>query len=249
MQFTKTLIVGAAVAAIAQSAFADPLTLGVSTYVAFPAYKDYDAQVYVLPDIHWENEFFYVDGLSAGVNAWRADSQVLRIGLAWMPLYFDASKSDNWGVSRLNDRDSSIAAQVQYILQGQYGRFDTKLLGDISGKSDGFLARAAYGYPFDVNNTTVTPSFALTWASDNFADYYYGVSYREHLRSGLSSYKANSYVMPSASLSLATHITPNWTVHGIGTVNFIPNEVQDSPMTSSRSMSFGVGFGVSYTFR
>ena len=250
MTFSKKLLAAAAAAALVPVVMAEPLTLGFDTYISFPTYKDYSPQVYPLPQIHWENDLFYVDGLSAGVNVWRADSQVLRVGLAWMPLYFDASKSDDSRVSKLSDRDSSIAAQVEYILQGQYGRFSAKLMGDLSGNSDGFLARASYGYPFVVDTTTITPSVGLTWASDNFANYYYGVWHSESVKSGgLREYKADSYVMPTLSVSVANHITPNWTVTGLGTVNFMPNEIQDSPMTSSRSMSFGVGMGVSYTFR
>lgn len=145
MNMSRTLI-AAAVAAASFSAAAGDLSIGATTFLNFPAYKDADVQVYPLPLIKYEGNHFYVDGIEAGAFLFKNENQKVKLGLGWMPQYFDASKSDDAQINRLDDRKSTLAADFSYELEGKFGKVTLGITADLLGESDGYLVHGGYSY-------------------------------------------------------------------------------------------------------
>ena len=247
MNMSRTLI-AAAVAAASFSAAAGDLSIGATTFLNFPAYKDADVQVYPLPLIKYEGDHFYVDGIEAGTFLFKNENQKVKLGLGWMPQYFDASKSDDAQINRLDDRKSTLAADFSYELEGKFGKVTLGITADLLGESDGYLVHGGYSYTWLINRTAVTPSVGFMWADSKFNDYYYGISATESRRSGLAAYKADSSISPVLGLNVAHRIDANWTVFGSTYMKFLSSEVKDSPMTEGKSAAWTVGAGVMYHF-
>lgn len=243
-------LLGVACAGATSVVSASDFSLGATGYVNFFPYKEYDPSYYALPIVHYESEYFYVDGITGGVKLFEHEHHELRLGIGWMPIYFKASHTDDRQLKRLDDRDTSMVVTTSYAYKTErFGRFDINFSGDTLSKSDGILVSTSYSYPHAIGwGTVIIPRVSLTWASSRFNDYYYGISGSEARRSGLERYDAGSTWTPSLHLSARKTLNDNWTLHGGVDVRFLPSEVKDSPMVD-QSVSWGVGFGVDYRFQ
>lgn len=241
---------GAALAAASLSAAADDskLSVGFAAYVDLPAYKDYDPAWYPLPIIQYESDRFYFKGIEGGMYLLKSQNHEITLGLGWIPAYFKASKSDDHQVRHLDDRETSLALTAGYAFKTEHlGRFDLTFAGDMLSKSNGFVAGAAYSYPFAITpSTMLVPSASITYMSEKVADYYFGVSAHEARRTGLERYVPDAGFVPALSLTARHQINERWSVYGTTGVKFLPNEVKDSPMTEDDSTQWTFGVGVAY---
>lgn len=242
--FATTLLTMMAAGAVS----AQDASVGFGTHVWFSEYKGVDAAVYPLPLVHFENNSFYVKNLGAGAYLFKNDRHEVTLGVGFMPLYFKADDSDDRRMKRLDDRKLSMSGRVGYVFKSEFGRFSADVEVDALGRSDGVLATVAYAYPHQAGSLSIVPVVALTWASANFNDYYYGVSAKESRRSGLAAYDADSGVTPMAGLLVDYRFDPHWSVYGTTSATFLSNEAKDSPMTDGESVRWGVGAGIKYHF-
>ena len=87
----------------------------------------------------------------------------------------------------------------------------------------------------------------VTWASEKFNEYYYGITAAESARSGLAAYTPNSsttgYVRLFADYTFNDHLC----VWLEGSWQPLASEVKDSPMVDG-DIAYGFGAGVSYHF-
>ncbi len=60
-----------------------------------------------------------------------------------------------------------------------------------SDNSNGFIWDLAWLYRYTNGAVTLTPGIGVQYSSENYNDYYYGVSKAESRRSGLNSYSAD----------------------------------------------------------
>lgn len=234
-------------AASAQAAVPEGTSIGFGTHVWFSEYKGVDTDVYPLPLLNVEGERFYVHGIEAGAYLFKNDVHEVTLGIGFMPLYFDASDSDDRRMKELDDRKLSANANVGYALTTAFGRFSANLGFDVLGRSDGILFTAAYAYPMTFGPTQVIPSVSVTYADANFNDYYYGISSKESRRSGLERYEADGALTPMLGIRVVHAFDQHWSVYGSSSLTIMPSEVKDSPMVED-STRFGVGAGVMYRF-
>ena len=213
----------------------------------FFSLQKHDDTFLPLPIISYEGERFYVRGLSAGVHIWKNEMHEVSLGLSYSALSFDSSKTDDRRLKKLEDRYSSIDADLQYNLRTDYGHAGIKVSRDILGNSDGFSAEAYYKYPFSIGQVYISPGAGVRWDSQEQIDYYYGVSSRESRRSGLDKYDPDGGFSPFLSLEADWCFTENWSVMAGGRVDFLSSEIKDSPMVDDDQI-FSATIGIKYTF-
>ena len=212
-------------------------------------YKDHDNTLVPFPMIHLEAKHVYIRGYSAGVFLWTDDNDMneLSIGLRIGENSFDADNTDDRQVSRLNDRDRTLDAYVQYILRTKIGNIGARISHDTLDNANGFTADAFYRYPINIGAFTVTPGAGVKWESEERTDSYYGISGSESRRSGLSAYNPNDAISPFLTLDARYTINDRLHVFAGAKVEFLSDEIEDSPMVDENKIILST-VGVTYSF-
>ncbi|EJN3599412.1 MipA/OmpV family protein, partial [Escherichia coli] len=78
-------------------------------------------------------------------------------------------------------------------------------------------------------------------------DYYYGVSRRESVRSGLKRYKADDGWAPYLEVSANYTFAGNWGIYGTARYSRLSDEVKNSPMVD-KSWDGLFSTGITYRF-
>ena len=221
--------------------------LGAGVHFDRREYKGVDVEVLPAPILHAETEHFYLHGLEAGAYLVKTPKHAVMLGVSYMPLEFDASDSDDHRMKRLDDRDASAFANLSYAYRGEWLGFDAKISGDILGKSDGFLADFSVFKRFEVARIGITPVLGVTWSSENFNDYYYGISGRESAKSGLKAYDADSTVSGYGRVLFDYSFNEHLSLWLEGSVHCLGSEIKDSPMVD-QSTRLGFGGGINWRF-
>lgn len=229
------------------AANAAEISVGLGGGWSSSPYKDHDDNISPIPIIFYESDRFYVRGLSAGVHLWKGEIQEVSLGLSYNPMVFDSSKTDDRHLKRLDDRYSSLNADLLYNLRTDYGHVGIKISRDILGNSDGFSAETYYKYPFSLGPVSIAPGAGVRWDSEEQIDYYYGVSSKEARRSGLEKYDPDGGFSPFLSLEANWRFAENWSLMASGRVDFLGSEIKDSPMVDDDQV-FKIFTGVKYNF-
>lgn len=225
------------------------IELGVAGMFLSSPYKQHDSTIFPFPMVHIEAKHVYVRGLSAGAMLWTDDNDLneLSIGLALGLQHFDNNSTNNAQLAHLNDRDMTLDAYIQYILRSKVGHIGVRLGHDTLGNADGFLFNAYYKIPIPLGNVTLTPGLGFNFESEKRVEYYYGVSHGEANRSGLAYYNPNGAFTPYASIEASVKVNDLVKVFASGNVNFLSNEIKDSPMVNENN-TYGLTLGVTYSF-
>lgn len=223
-------------------------SIGLAYATGESPYKDYDRRQTALPLVHYENDAFYLRGLSLGAKLFNQDSIEVSAFLAYDPHRFKSKDSGNARLKRLNDRREGILAGGRLLLARPIGVFSAELAGDVSGHSRGLVGQLRLAKPFDLEPWTLTPAVGLYWASENYNDYYYGISGKESRASGLPAYQAGADFSPFAAfkVDLALDERKRFNLFGQVETVFLPSAVKDSPMvgrSTTTSLTTGLIFG------
>lgn len=225
------------------------LSLGVAYATGNSPYKDYDRQWMVAPLVEYDNGRFYIHNLSAGLRFYNSEDLKLSVFLAYDPTNFDNSDTSDRRLRRLDKRREGLLAGGGANWNTPVGNFGLSLAGDISGHSQGLLGRLAYSYSLDLGRVEFVPQVGTYWASGSYNDYYYGVSRKEAVKSGLAPYEADSAFSPFLGLTINVELDQeeHWEIFWRGEVVSLPSTIKDSPMVD-RSSIYNLTAGLTYTF-
>lgn len=230
------------------NAYAGDWSLGVGALYEQMPYRDYDAEVYPAPLISYEGErIFLRDSAVAGVYLLKTEKDQLSFNVYYSPMNFRPSRTDDAALTQLDKRYSTAMAGFGYRHDAEWGSLRAEIAADILGKSDGIIVDAMYQYPIQTGNLQVTPGLGVQWRNSNYNDYYFGISGRESLRSGLDAYSPGSGATPYVSLSTSYAINKNWHAFLTGRYTWLDHGAKDSPMTE-RSGTALIGGGIVYRF-
>ncbi|HGY1226666.1 TPA: MipA/OmpV family protein [Citrobacter farmeri] len=200
-----------------------------------------------VPIVNIERESFYVRGTDAGAFLWKNESQAFSLGISYSELFFDAGKTKNHNLKKLDNRHSTLNAFLQYTLYSPYGHASIQLLRDTLDNTDAFSGRAWYQYPVSFVSVHFTPRVGIRWDSQQQLDYYYGISGREAQESGLGRYRPQGGVSPFISLDTPWPFADDWSVITSSGIIFLNKEIRNNPMVDD-NLIFHVTIGLSYSF-
>lgn len=140
-------------------------TIGLAYGTGLSPYKDYDTKQAVLPWVSYENEYFYLRGLSLGLKLYDRDSLELSAFLAYDPQRFKSKDSSDRRLRRLKNRHDGFLAGGQASFNHEVGIFSASMSGDISDHSRGLVGQFSYAKPFNFDPFTLTPVVGTYWAS------------------------------------------------------------------------------------
>lgn len=244
----KLLALGIIVATSVSTAYAEnQWSVGAGVGVINSPYKQYDRDIYPVPVITYEGDNFWFRGLGGGYYLWNDQTDKLSIMAYYDPTHFKPGDSDNYQLRQLDKRKSTMMAGVSWVHNTEYGFLRTALAGDTLDNSNGYIWDLAWLYRYTNGGLTLTPGIGLEYSSDNYNDYYYGVSHKEARRSGLHSYDADDGWNPYLELTASYKFAPDWNVYGTGRYSRLSDEVKDSPMVD-KSWTGLMSVGVTYSF-
>lgn len=226
----------------------DDWAVGGAVFVGQSPYRSYETQVMPLPILTYEGDRFFIGGSGAGVYAYKTETDRLGIGVQYDPWNFDPSDSSDWAMKQLDKRRSSLMAGISYRHDdADWGSVGIKLMGDVLGRSHGFVGDIAYQYPIQIDQFRIVPGIGMEWHSKKYNEYYFGVTEKESNRSGLARHSPGGGVSPYLSLNASYSFDEDWSVFVSGSAHLLSETAKDSPMTD-QSYSTSFGAGLVYTF-
>lgn len=235
------------VLAFGQSALGGDLSLSLGVFATPSEYRGMDTKVLPMPLLRYEGERLFVNGYTAGAYLWKDERQRLFVGASLLPQYFRSSKSDDWAMKQLDNRNISVLATLGYGIDTEWGSLSLRASGDVTGTSDGFLADVSYSYTLRAGDFSLTPGAGVLWTSSDHNDYYYGISRSESSRSGLRRYSPDSGFSPYLRVAAGWDMTEHWSLYASWTAMFLSDEIRNSPMVD-RDVQNIFGGGITYRF-
>lgn len=246
-KWMKLALIAACGTASLPSLAEDQLSVGGAIGYSQYVYKDYDNLVLPIPMVSYESDNFYVRGISAGYYLIKNKQHALALDVSYSPRQFDPDDTGNRQMKLLNRRHSTAMVGVRYRLSADWGQVNVASHIDALDESDGGVtADANYGYRFKWNQAlSLTPAIGVEWHNDKFNRYYYGVSQREAVASGLTEFKSDSGFLPYVNLTASYQVNPELTTSLALRYTWEPSGVSDSPMVE-RDGIYSTYFTVTY---
>ena len=192
---------------------------------------DADAQTFVLPQAFYDNNRVYIEGTEAGIYPYKDNRHHLRAGISYDGRNFDPEDAHG-NLAQLNERKSSALAHISYMYLSPIGGLRAKATTDLLDKHGGQTLSLAHVSKFTKDDWTIYPSFGATWRSEDYNNYYYGVSDAESVRSGVAAYQAKSSWSPFVSATVNYQATPRISVFINQNIEWLSDTQKSSPMAS-----------------
>ncbi|WP_019673688.1 MipA/OmpV family protein [Psychrobacter lutiphocae] len=222
------------------------LQVGVNVIANKSAYDLKDTQFSVLPSAFYEGDKVYARGSQFGGYLFNDGTSELSAYVEPMGPYYDP-KEARGNLRLLDKRKWSAMVGGSYLYRSPIGGFRGQVATDISGHSDGTVARLTYIARFNPGKWTLYPSAGIEWNDKNYNEYYYGVNRKQSAKSGVAYYKPSSSFSPYISVNGMYSINNDWDVFLGQKFTFLADEQRDSPMVDDR-VDYRTTLGLLYRF-
>ncbi len=222
------------------------LSVGVNVLYANTAYDTDENDIRVLPGVFYDNNKVYARGATAGAYLINDGTNQLAATVQLAGNSFDPEDA-NGALQGLDERKISASAGLSYQRRTSIGGIRLQAATDILDRSNGSTARLSYIGRVTKDKLTVFPSIGFEYYDDKYNEYYYGVSDKESIETGVAAYTANSSLNPYVNISANYDFSDKWAGFFNQSLSYLPNEQYDSPLVDSRTESTTT-LGLLYTF-
>lgn len=210
-------------------------------------YNDRHAENWVLPYIGYDYGSFYIDGTEIGYKLIDTGQQTLSLKAWYLDVQYDASAGSTSALRKLSNRHSTMLIGPSYLYTTPVGGFQTTLGVDALNQSQGVTANFSWILMKKWGALTVVSITGLDWNNGQQNRYYYGISYDEAARSGLSAWRPHSSMIPFVSLATNYDWQNNWNTWAEITGRYYSSTLTDSPMINKNAIA-ELTLGFSYAF-
>jgi outer membrane protein len=222
-------------------------TLGLAAAWSPSPYRDYNNKAWPLPLVNYEGKSFYVRGATIGYRLIGPGTDELSVIVSPLGNRFRHDDSDDPRLRRLSDRDISGMAGFAWRHRADWGQVQASAQKEFTGHGGGTALDLNYGYPITQGSLTLTPTLGVNYSNSALNNYYYGVSGKDALRSGLDAYRAGGGSSPYLGINAIYRLSHAWVASAGIRYALLPNAVKDSPMVdASQTRSYFVS--LSYAF-
>jgi len=218
---------------------------GIMTIFSSSPYRGGDTEIRVLPLVSFIGENVYVTGPRAGYNLYKNPfiSANIFAELAFAPDAFD----DASFLDGMENRRDTVMSGFDFTVDiNDPWRLDANISTDLLDRHNGQEATLALSRAFKFESFNFSPGAGLAWRSDSYNDYYYGVQKKEATPER-PAYKPGSSVDGFLKLSTRYALHGDWSLLGVLRVEFLSNDVQDSPIVDKKSVNSAF-IGLNYAF-
>lgn len=244
MHVCFTLLMGLLISTLAR---ADGGSVGISYSQSHSPYKKTEDTNSTWPYINYESETVFFQGIRLGYHLVNLPQYKLNAFIGYSPFHFDASDSTDSQMQLLDDRDPTAVIGGELIYLSSMGVISASLAQDTLDVYGGLTGDLAYSLPLPFLNGKLVPKLGWSWASEDFNDYYYGISSAESSRSGLEAYHASNSSSPYAGISLTLPMAQGIFLFASYRYNLLANTVKESPMVDTDHTT-NASVGVLFSF-
>ncbi len=212
------------------TALAADIGIGVEGEAQFTPYKSYKTDYSAIPYLGYDNKIVYLDGTEAGVYLVNDDKNEFKARVWYLDVEYDPDNARQWAMRQLDTRHSTLMAGLSYQRITDIGAFRGEISGDTLNTSNGVMATLAWAGQIVAKPVTFYPQAGVDWYSEKLARYYYGVSERESMRSGLDSFSPHSAVAPWLAVAADWEVTRDVHFYLQPRITFLPSTIRHSPM-------------------
>jgi outer membrane scaffolding protein for murein synthesis (MipA/OmpV family) len=224
--------------------------LGAGLAPDYEGSEDYEAVPIPYVNVRWSNHMS-INWLGNKAKVNLIPSPIWRGGVVgeYIPERDDV---DNDQVDNLEDVDTSV--MLGGFLGFQYGNWsaDIEAMADAADGNDGAIVRLNGGYRIPIDQTwSLSLGAFTTWADDDYMDAYFGIDTADSIRSGLSTFNADSG-FKDVGLNLVASYKPweHWGFMGLVSYKRLLGDAEDSPVVDDEGNAnqFSGGVLVFYKF-
>lgn len=212
------------------TALAADIGIGVEGEAQFTPYKSYKTDYSAIPYLGYDNKIVYLDGTEAGVYFVNDDKNEFKARVWYLDVEYDPDNARQWAMRQLDTRHSTLMAGLSYQRITDIGAFRGEISGDTLNTSNAVMATLAWAGQIVAKPVTFYPQAGVDWYSEKLARYYYGVSERESMRSGLDSFSPHSAVAPWLAVAADWEVTRDVHFYLQPRITFLPSTIRHSPM-------------------
>lgn len=209
-----------------------------------------DSGYLLVPGISYQGERLIVRGPFVDYflygNGRSQPSVALTLGLGRNQLDVDGDKK----LAGIEDRDSGFLGGIRFDYPFFGGVTSLGIQTDISSKSEGQRLSLGWRKPlFDHNpkKWLLAAGVELEWISNDYANYYFGVTRSEALISSFNQYTVDSVVQPAANIDGYYNLTQKWRFTYNVRYQQLASDVKDSPIVDESGVISGI-LGLTYAF-
>lgn len=220
--------------------------IGLAAQIKEHPYLGYDRETQVLPYLLIENSWMKLAGKDLDFKIGKLDgfSFALRSKL---PFGDGFDSSDSFIFEGMADRDDSLWVGPAITWETALGEISFEALADAFDNSDGQQATLTFAKGFRLSQRIgIEPSVGVSWFSDKYVDYYYGVKASES-RIDRPEYIGESTTVLSAGVSMRYSLDAKQTILLRTELKSFATEIEDSPLIDNNTES-SITIGYLYRF-
>ncbi len=233
---------------------AEKLTIGLGLYMQTQPYKSIDPIIVPSPVIFFDNGLFYVRWTRAGIyflgNKGKDFSWAFSLTAQPRPFGYETKGVTDY--VGLDSREATIEGGLAFSALYHDTYLEVMLLTDLLARHDSWLAKAEFGDEFHFGNFSLYPSVIVSYQSDAFVNYYYGVTQEEADRSrndpiSFHFFKPKGGFQVGAQSYLKYPLTKNFSTLLNARIDSIPASAHASPLLKETLIYSGL-LSLIYTF-
>lgn len=220
------------------------LAIGAAALVQAEAYRDLDDDVEIegIPLITYQDRRFSLFGPRAGVRVGGNESWDFRWLVEWDFTGYDPEDSDFF--DGMEKRSSTLASGFSLEYEGGGTEVELSVLHDVLDRNGGYVAEISLSLPRGGRQWNVTPGISLTYQSEDYSDYYFGVELDE-ATAERPAYLPGATTEISLDLQLRRSLQGRWFLFGFASHTFLDDAVKDSPLVDRSSQTTAI-LGLAY---
>lgn len=232
----------------AKTSYLDGLTVGALASFGMDAYAT-DDKVGVVPLVLYDNDYFYAEGSELGFYAHKDDKNWFRVGASYEARHFEPDDAKTTALKGLDERKPSANITLGYMHITPVGGFEVKAGADMMDRSGGQTISLAHRSYFKLadDKLIIYPKFGVNWYSEDYNQYYFGVSETESAKTGIATYKTKSSYSPFVSVSGKYQFSDHVGFFGNVKSEWLSGTQKKSPLVDDK-MDIGLNAGLTYTF-
>jgi len=225
------------------------LTIGLGSYIQTQPYTDVDSILLPSPVIFYDDGLFYIRWSRAGIYFFgdKQDDYMWGLSITAQPRTYSFKASDSATLAGLDERETTWEGGLAFSATYNKAYIEIMALYDLLGRYDSWMVKTEIGYDIKLSDFSLYPSVTIGYQSDEFVNYYYGISAKEATTSAYNEYSAKAGVQ----FGIQTYIKYPFTDELSALVNIradkIPNNASKSPIVDTDSIYSGL-ISLIYTF-
>lgn len=218
---------------------------GVMALLSSNPYRGGDTVARILPMLTYIGEKLYVTGPRAGYNLFK-HSIVSVNAFAEFKFAGDAFEDENFLEGMEKRRDTVMLGADASLRLKRRWRLEANASTDILDRHNGQEANLSVSRMFRFDTFSLSPGAGIVWRSSQYNEYYYGVR-EEEATAERPAYDPGQSVDGFLKLSARYQFNDQWSVIGVGRVEFLSDEIVDSPIIDKKTVNT-MFVGLNYAF-